>query len=58
MPIKRLRYLKLWFLKNRADIYHVATPVLLALLISPTSLAGASVFLFTWGIIRASQGFG
>jgi len=40
--------------RNRADLYHVAVPLTLALLMAPQSLAGSAVFLLVWGLIRWS----
>lgn len=40
--------------RNRTDLYHVAVPVMLALVMAPQSLAGSALFLLVWGLIRWS----
>lgn len=38
--------------KNRTDLYHVSTPLILALAMSPSSFGGALLFLLVWGLLR------
>lgn len=38
--------------RNRTDLYHVGTPLVLALVMAPSSFSGALLFLLAWGIVR------
>ncbi|WP_162947026.1 hypothetical protein [Ruegeria sp. EL01] len=38
--------------RNRLDLFHVTVPLVMVLSMSPTSFAGALLFLVVWGLIR------
>lgn len=38
--------------KNRADLYHVGAPLIMAMAMSTSSFGGALLFLLVWGLIR------
>ncbi|MDO6758529.1 MULTISPECIES: hypothetical protein [Phaeobacter] len=45
------------FLKNpriRQDLYHASVPMVLAVAMAPSSLAGSAIFLLVWVLIRWS----
>ncbi len=39
--------------RNRADLYHVGVPLFLVMVMTPTSLGGALLFLLMWAFVRA-----
>ena len=39
--------------RNKADLYHVGTPLVMALVMAPSSLGGALMFLIVWAVVRA-----
>lgn len=43
--------------KNRADLYHVGAPLIMAMAMSTSSFGGALLFLLAWGLIRG-MGYG
>jgi|GEM_PF-2926921 hypothetical protein len=40
--------------RNRQDLYHATVPLMLAVCMAPSSLAGSAVFLLCWLVVRWS----
>ncbi len=40
--------------RNRIDLFHALTPMIVATAMAPTSIAGALAFLLVWALIRWS----
>jgi hypothetical protein len=54
MPKSKLSNMKVrrWIARNHDDLYHVAVPLALSMIIAAGSPSGSTAFLLVWGMFR------